>query len=290
MATLPTNFTDNTVNLGNHATAHNTTNAAVNGLSQGGLIFDTAAYGVVGDGITDNSAALTAAANAAGLAGGGTLLLPIGTVLFNSPASLAYPNISLAGRGMGATIVKSNFVGQGLGAATGRSILKFHSPTLPTSNVIVRDFSIDLNFQATGGIHFMGCEQPFDAQNILIENVEIYKRGVDHAGDLAPIGFVGGLTGSSAIFVGMFNDITLRNVFIHSGAVPTQTDQQGTSLNFRVLRISNVLLENVRFEDVYGDTIHFVSTQVRGMKNFTLRDCKFINTIGEHTSRQHSKS
>jgi hypothetical protein len=63
---------------------------------KGGQVFNVKAYGAVGDAVTDDTAAIQAAIAAASAAGGGTVLLPIGTVLVSATLTLA-SNVTLQG-------------------------------------------------------------------------------------------------------------------------------------------------------------------------------------------------
>ena len=65
-----------------------TTNTA---LFKGSPWYDVKAYGAVGDGTTDDTAAIQAAFDACHLAGGGTIYFPVSTYAFSSTLEMPYP-------------------------------------------------------------------------------------------------------------------------------------------------------------------------------------------------------
>jgi parallel beta-helix repeat protein len=75
-------------------------------------LFNVKDFGATGDGVTDDTAAITAAVEAARAAGGGDVYVPTGTYIVsghNEPsdgAIMLYDNIHLYGDGMGATNIK----------------------------------------------------------------------------------------------------------------------------------------------------------------------------------------
>ncbi|TMV47325.1 hypothetical protein FE783_22235 [Paenibacillus mesophilus] len=78
-------------------------------------IYSVKDYGAAGDGVTDDTAAIQAAIDAAGLAGGGVVFLPPGTysVKRSSPARsynysllIKESNVTIEGSGMGASVLK----------------------------------------------------------------------------------------------------------------------------------------------------------------------------------------
>ncbi len=64
--------------------AANISNAMTNVKTWGGVIYNVKEFGAKGDGVTDDSAAVTATINAAKKSGGGTIFFPRGTYLFAS--------------------------------------------------------------------------------------------------------------------------------------------------------------------------------------------------------------
>jgi hypothetical protein len=104
------------------------------------------AYGAVGDGVTDDRAAIQAAINAVYAAGGGALYFPEGSYLLNSFSSSYYTiipksGVNVIGSGMFSTIFK---IGDNLrSAAQGITIFYDHSNAL--SNIKFADFTVDWN-------------------------------------------------------------------------------------------------------------------------------------------------
>ena len=94
-------------------------------------IFSVKDFGATGDGTTNDTAAIQAAINAAGTAGGGQVFFPAGTYRLNSGISWTYSNVHLVGSGQGVTIILANF-------ATGNVISVGSSGTNPGSCSIRR--------------------------------------------------------------------------------------------------------------------------------------------------------
>lgn len=137
-------------------------------LNTGGQIYDVKnGYGAVGDGVTDDTAAINSAITAANAAGGGTVYLPPGTYylgsgpLFN--ASSAINNIWLRGAGRGATTLKAN------GALTGGTadLIRFVIPTSSAyaQNIAITDMTLDCSAATAGngmtlqGVNFLRLQR-----------------------------------------------------------------------------------------------------------------------------------
>lgn len=84
---------------------------AVTDLRNSASIVNVLNYGAVGNGVTDNSAAIAAAKSAIGSSG--TLFFPKGTYLYNTATALALTkancNVTIAGDSQGGTYLKPNF-------------------------------------------------------------------------------------------------------------------------------------------------------------------------------------
>ena len=116
LTTIPSAVTGTTQNAGDNSTKIATT-AYVDALQLGGLFFNVKAYGVKGDGTTDDTVAIQAAINAAG-AVGGQVYFPAGTFICNTVTAasgiqpsyclLAYnfTGLTITGSGKG-TILKT---------------------------------------------------------------------------------------------------------------------------------------------------------------------------------------
>lgn len=102
--------------------------------------FDVRAYGAVGDGSTDDRAAIQAAIDACSAAGGGVVFLPKGTFLIRRPLFLA-SRVTLQGSGRGVTTITK--------PASVKSVLTANASALATS-VTVTDST---GFTVGGAIH-----------------------------------------------------------------------------------------------------------------------------------------
>lgn len=98
--------------------------------------FEAGAYGALFDGVTDDTAAIQAAIDAANAAGGGVVSLPAGTAIISSPLVL-YSNIFIFGQGKEATILKTSVSS---GALPGGAII--NSGGLDIDNIILARFKV----------------------------------------------------------------------------------------------------------------------------------------------------
>lgn len=143
-------------------------------------VFNVKDFGAVGDGITDDTAAIQAALDAADEAGGGTVVIPEGTFIISSAGRAAagslqiHSNTELTGAGMGETILKLAD-----GSDTKISGLIRTAPAGEVDHdIVIRDLTIDGNKANTSGEvdGLMTGYQPGSAlyeYNILIDSVEI---------------------------------------------------------------------------------------------------------------------
>lgn len=101
-------------------------------------------YGAKGDGATDDSPALNALVEIVHRAGGGTIWLPKGTYMLDSPI-IWRRNVSLLGEGIGISLLKTRQaagVGEGFAAIRGRKVTHFTANN-PCENATFEQFSID---------------------------------------------------------------------------------------------------------------------------------------------------
>jgi hypothetical protein len=125
-------------------------------------LYDARDYGVVANGVTDTTSALNTAISTVAGSGGGTLVLPSGT-LITSAAIIGAPSVSLLGNGPQATIISQTST-----TANGLS--------LSSSGVVSAGFSIEkIGFTGPGsgtgdGIHFAG--EPFAYLSMRDVNVQ----------------------------------------------------------------------------------------------------------------------
>ena len=146
--------------------------------------YDATKHGVKGDGATDDSPALNTLVTAVHDAGGGTIYLPKGVYMLDSPI-LWLSNVSLRGEGMGITVLKTRQaagVGEGFAAIRGLTFAE----DAPCVNCSFEQFTIDgsemniTNYTSWPkgiNIHFMD-KSVF--RDIEIRNTCATGLGVDH--------------------------------------------------------------------------------------------------------------
>lgn len=74
---------------------------------RGGAVFNVKAYGAVGNGAADDTAALQATINAAQHAGGGVVYVPQGTYVITASLTISRSGVNLLGAGQTATIIEA---------------------------------------------------------------------------------------------------------------------------------------------------------------------------------------
>lgn len=128
-------------------------------------VIDARDYGVVADGSTDDTTALAAAL--AATPAGGTLLLPKGTAITSAALTPAVDNVTLAGWGIGSSVLKAK------AAANFQNLISGTSRT----GVVVRDLTLDANqanrvAQLTTAAYGVNLSAATDCQirNILVKN------------------------------------------------------------------------------------------------------------------------
>jgi hypothetical protein len=145
-------------------------------------------FGAVGDGVTDDTAAIQAAVDAVGAAGGGTVYFPAGTysVVNGNPSAGGWDsqiaiwvktdNVHLVGAGVGATIIK-------LANNGNAHVVKFGSRSgtiITVSNCSISNMSIDGNRtnQTTPTVpdfHWGGVDVASGATQVDVRNMHIYE-------------------------------------------------------------------------------------------------------------------
>ena len=108
------------------------------------IYYNAKIHGAKGDGVTDDSPALNALVQTVHDAGGGTIWLPKGTYMLDSPIIWA-SNVSLRGEGIGISALKTRQaagVGEGFAAIRGRKVTHFTADN-PCENATFEQFSID---------------------------------------------------------------------------------------------------------------------------------------------------
>lgn len=114
-------------------------------ISSGGastlLKFNAKSFGAKFDGTTDDTTAIQNALDAANLAGGGVIILPIGTAIISS-SLLVKDNCALIGQGIGATTLKAKAL---TGSSTGLTGIARTPSGIINKKVRFQDFTIDGN-------------------------------------------------------------------------------------------------------------------------------------------------
>ena len=128
------------------------------------ISFNVTDHGAVGDGVTDDTAAVQSAITAADAAGGGIAFLPRGTYLVSSSLVMTNDNTTLQGAGRSATVIKT---------VSDAPIIKWQT----ASNLCVRDLQL-LGDGDSGKTNQRGIEVT-TADGGLIHNVHAKNLGYD---------------------------------------------------------------------------------------------------------------
>jgi hypothetical protein len=247
-------------------------------LDKGNQVFNVKAYGAVGDGSTNDYAAMQACANA--MVNGGIMYFPASTGEYlnsSQPVLMKYSGCVIAGPGIGAATIKAGFEGSTLYANPGLFVFQSASSTTPLNNSTVRDISFDLNHHGTPAVCWWGCNSGTAmSSGFLLQNVEIYNRGADASGQTGCFA----VHGDYSIIPGPLQNLTLTNVYIHDGDVTTNSLQTGCSILLTSNSLSHVLLDNVRLENVYGQGVAFEATLSPAPRyDWKFIDCDFIKCV-----------
>jgi len=194
------------------------------------LYFNVKAYGALGNGTTDDSAAIASAISAANTAGGGTVFFPAGTYLTGT--QLIYSNITYQGAGMDATILKLKpatnsdlFQGSitgytnGVNGYTGATALVNIAVTVTgqgnaagCNQFQIRDMALDGNMaNQTAGSGGYGCAVRVYGYAYNLENLHIH----DFMGDGLYLDYCNSLA-SGAYSEQPVTEGRLNNIFIYN--------------------------------------------------------------------------
>lgn len=159
---------------------------------RGSIVYDVKAYGAVGDGTTDDTAAIQTTINACSAAAGGIVFFPAGTyshegLTLPAGATADSGGISLQGAGMGVTRLVNTHASN--------TSLDITEDTFPPGicNVSVRDLTITSTAAAYGNANQIAVDmklaQRFDFSNVRILNHSIGIRiNVSWAGHFRGVG------------------------------------------------------------------------------------------------------
>jgi hypothetical protein len=155
--------------------------------------FDVTVYGAVGDGVTDDTAAIQAAATAALAAGKGVVFCPAGRYKFTSTLTFG-SGVTLLGAGIGKTVLyapAASFSNTTIGTrgATSLAIEASGLRTAPytqASNITLRDFTLEFEVSDGRCLYGIRCD---NVLNPIIDSVEIFGLPV---GNLVELNSVSG--------------------------------------------------------------------------------------------------
>jgi hypothetical protein len=231
---------------------------------------------------TDQSANFKSALDAAGAAGGGVIFAPPASAPYfmSSYCRTAYSNVTLAGGGRGMTQILSIF--SGLEVGSNRGLFEFFDPTktVNPNNITIQDMTFNLNGLPTAAVTIEAAASG-TSKNHLIKNLEIYGRGVDNTGAIAPI-FIAGNYGST--WLGDLVNVTIDSVEVYAGLDGGASNNSTASLNITSSTLKKFRMVNSYFHDVYGITCVFLSDSAAGhihaREDWLIDSCTFTNTCG----------
>ncbi len=130
------------------------------------VIFDARDYGVIGDGTTDNLAALNAVMTAAVAAGGGVIQLPVGTIVTSNTWNVTGSNITIQGAAYGQSVIQ--------GQAGADFLFVVHA--VSQTNLVFQNLVIDGNKDNRHGIvNAIKCGQLDSCTDALVQDC-IFKN------------------------------------------------------------------------------------------------------------------
>ncbi len=211
-------------------------------LDKGNQVFNVKAYGAVGDGTTDDTAAIQAAITAMT---GGTLFFPAGTYKTTTPLNLK-SNTKMSGVGQGQSIINGTY------APTDRGAIE-----LGVAGFVQFITIEQLTFNTTGG-----------NSAVLIagaKNVTVRECGFTGTSNNS----LGTLWAQDATGVDSSNIVISKCRFYDMINCPSIWVSSASNSHVR-----NVLIEGNHFENILYSAVH---VDVRGTSTGTMRDIKVIN-------------
>jgi hypothetical protein len=181
-------------------------------------------FGAVGDGVTDDTAAIQAALDAVGNAGGGCVYFPAGTYLLSSRL-LVWGNTKVYGAGMGATTIKH---------PASHAFKNKNYLTTGDDNITVSDMSFDADATYSGAVSMDGM------RNLTCERLKI--------GNVKPT------TVTVGIGLSTLAGVTCENINIHGCVMDVPDYGIVLSSNADGL-ISKVSISNNRITSTWGSCI-----------------------------------
>lgn len=205
--------------------------------------------------------------------GGGRLIIKNGTYNFSAFCGVqGSSNITVEGESRGAIIVV------GFTDAAAEGALSFYNATnaTPTSNITVKNLTINMGSFRTPGVLFQGVSSTASATSthFLIDNVEFVGRIGDATGSRGQVLIKGSYTG----IAGSLDDVRItRSTFRDNvtGGVGT------VSVAIHVLsdNLTNFSVDHSEFKNLYGGSIGYISGDAtRQRNNFTFDHNRFYHT------------
>jgi len=231
---------------------------------QGDLVYNVRDYGAVGDGTTDDTAAIQAAIDAANTAGGAVVFLPTGTYNISSAPGLALKEgVVLVGAGTHSTTIKQSYwPGSFKAFINAQGTYTDADQTTLTADANTGD--ITLTVASTSGINvddyfLLGSDVAFLNAVASASHDEVRYRGeivrvlsVDSPTQLSIRGYVQDFYATSA--AASIKPITyIAGVGIRNLAIVNSQPNNHTSDMVSFLAVRDFHLENVLFQD--GDNV-----------------------------------
>jgi hypothetical protein len=212
-------------------------------LDKGNQVFNVKAYGAVGDGTTDDTAAIQAAITAMS---GGTLFFPAGTYKTTTPLNLK-SNTLMKGVGQGQSIINGNY------ATNARGVIECGINAAVTAITIEQ-----ITFNTSSGNSAINVS---GSKNIIIQDCGFTGSSTNTQGAIYVSDYTARGTSDVKIKNCRFYDmLTCPGVWITS-ATNGQT-------------VRNVLVEGCHFENIWNTAVHI---DITGSSTGFMRDIKVVN-------------
>lgn len=207
-------------------------------------LFNVLDYGAVGNGTTDDRAAIVAAITALSSAGGGTLLFPAGTYAVSATVSLV-SNMKMTGVGRGASIIRP--------ADGWASSAIFQDPSA-VSNVEVVDLTFDINNVSALAVRFIRS----GTINVAVRNCEF--KGMTTSGTAMALNLCRQVLIQGNVFTGSGSGsqaaLNLFNAATHVAIVDNSFEgcHQSVYVDNFTAACNNITIGNNRFRNIgrYG--------------------------------------
>ena len=151
--------------------------------------YDVTQWGAVGNGTTDDTAAIQAAIDAAEAAGGGTIVFPAGYTFLVKPTAantpiFTLPSGNLTFVGDGATIKVEANASTDSTTAANEEATAYVFKAIGYDNLTFRGIRFDGDKDASGGYNRFGFFAGVQCDHVLIENCEFIRTGNQYGGSI----------------------------------------------------------------------------------------------------------